>query len=44
MLHPIHLGDIGTEQEEVEYEPLTVPLTEPVSVPVPEREPEAVPA
>jgi hypothetical protein len=41
--HTINLGDIGEDQREYEFEPLTAPsVPEPVHVPTPDRE--AVPA
>jgi hypothetical protein len=38
---PIHLGDIGVPQHEIEFEPLEEPVEVPVTVPA---EPEKVPA
>lgn len=42
-----YMGNIGEEQTEYEFEPLTapsVPEPAPVEQPVPQREPEKVPA
>ena len=39
------LGDIGDDQEEREYEPLTAPaVPEPIRTPTPAPQPEKVPA
>lgn len=37
----VRMGDIGDDQKEYEFEPITEPISEPVPVPV---EPEKVPA
>jgi hypothetical protein len=42
---PFRMGDIGEDQREYEFEPLTAPsVPEPEHAPAPQREPEKVPA